>query len=820
MICVSFGMVRADSDKVILPGIQADGRVLLPDGWTLDPVGKQITLGDFPVNLALHPNGRHAAVLHSGWGKHEVRMIDIETGKTVSQADIPESYYGLEFGPDGSRLYASGAGEETVHVFSVASGSIKHLTAWQVRPASQKGVVAGLGVSADGAVLYSAGLFGHRVAATGTDTGETLWDIDLTSILPGKEAPFPIDCIVDSRRNRLYVSLWGRAEVVILDPGNGHLIGSWAAEDLPGEMLLRDKGRYLYVGNANRNSVTVFDTDRGIPIETLSAALFPEAPPGSTPNALALSPDNRLLFISNAGTNNVAVFDVTEPGYSKSVGFFPVGWRPNSVRVSLDGDQLLVANGMGTEPKANPGGPFPGDTRPKNLKEHIGGLFQGMLNMIPLPDDEEAFETLMVDYTRRAYASSPLQADNLPTGQDARTPNNPIPAKLGDPSPIRYVFFVVKENRTYDQILGDVEEGNGDPDLCLFPEVVTPNHHALAREFVLLDNFYVNGEVSRNGHEWTMGAYATDFIEKSWRLRYGGKGQGKVKWDSWGSTEPAIPYSGYLWDRAIEANVSFRSYGIFTVNNLQPTHATNNSLRGNVDPLYKSSDRRYPDVKRAARFISELKRIEESGKDLHQLNLIRLPNDHTAGTRPGLRTPRAFLGNNDLAVGRVVEAISHSRFWPQSAVFVIEDDAQNGPDHVDAHRSISLVASPYAKRGEVISDLYTTCSVLRTIELILGLEPMSQFDAAATPMYRCFNDVPNLAPYLAKPAQIDIDALNADDAYGAAESLEMNLLTTDDVADDIRLNEIVWKSVRGADSPMPSPVRAAFFLGLGGEDED
>jgi hypothetical protein len=582
-------------------------------------------------------------------------------------------------------------------------------------------------------------------------------------------------------------------------------------------MLLREGGRFLYVGNANRNSVTVFDTERGIPIETLSAALYPEAPPGATPNALALSPDNRFLFISNAGTNNVAVFDVSKPGYSKSVGFVPAGWRPNSVRITHNGNRLLIANSMGTEPKANPKGPFPGDSRPKNLKEHIGGLFQGMLSIIPFPEDENAFEDLMVDYTRRTYDSSPLQPNNLPTGQEGRTPNNPIPAKLGDPSPIRYVFFIVKENRTYDQILGDMEEGNGDPELCLFPEEVTPNHHALAREFALLDNFYVNGEVSRNGHEWTMGAYATDFIEKSWRLRYGSKGHGKVTWEKWGSAEPAVPYSGYLWDRAIEAGVSFRSYGIFTVNNILPTHATNASLQGNVDPLYKSSDRRYPDVKRAARFISELKRIEKSGQDLHQLNLIRLPNDHTAGTRPGLRTPRAFLGNNDLAVGRVVEAISNSRFWPQSVVFVIEDDAQNGPDHVDAHRSICLVASPYAKRDEVVSDLYTTCSVLRTIELILGMEPMSQFDAAATPMYRCFNDEPNLATYQAKPARIDIDELNPDNAYGAKESMQMNLLTTDDVADDIRLNEIIWKSIRGADSPMPRPVRAAFFLGLGGE---
>ncbi len=358
-----------------------------------------------------------------------------------------------------------------------------------------------------------------------------------------------------------------------------------------------------------------------------------------------------------------------------------------------------------------------------------------------------------------------------------------------------------------------MKEGNGDPSICLFPERITPNHHALAREFVLLDNFYVESEVSADGHEWSMGAYATDFVEKNWPLSYGhGKG-GKFPYPSEGGFPIAVPAGGYLWDRAKEAGVTYRSYGEWVANAKRagdPGKAKAKSLEGHIDPLYRSFDMDYPDVKRAARFISELQRFEQEG-EMPRLQIVRLPNDHTSGTSPGKLTPTAQVGDNDLAFGQIVEAVSKSKFWPQTAIFVVEDDAQNGPDHVDAHRTIAFAISPYIRRGSRDSTMYSTASMLRTMELILGLKPMSQFDAAAMPMFASFQKEPDVRPYTCRPANVDLDAKNLRTAYGAKESTKMNL-AREDAADDLRLNEVIWRSVKGADSPMPAPIRAAFVF--------
>jgi hypothetical protein len=397
-----------------------------------------------------------------------------------------------------------------------------------------------------------------------------------------------------------------------------------------------------------------------------------------------------------------------------------------------------------------------------------------------------------------------------------------LPAKVGDPSPIKYVLYVVRENRTYDQVFGDITEGNGDPHLCLFGENITPNAHALAREFVLLDNFFADGEVSADGHEWTMGAYATDFVERMWPLSYGhNKESRKYDHPAEGRYPVAFPENGYLWNRAAEAGVTFLSYGEFCNT---PNHGPTLSaaalpiLKGHIDPYYRAWDLDFPDVKRAERFISELHRYEREG-GMPQLQVLRLGGDHTQGTRPGKRTPTAMVADNDLALGRIVEAVGQSKFWPNTAVFVLEDDAQNGPDHVDAHRMPALAISPWTKRHAVDSTLYSTTSMLRTMELILGLQPMSQFDAAARPMWESFQEEPNLARFRALPAQVDLDATNSRLAWGASESSRIDW-SEPDKADDIVLNEIVWRSVRGANSPMPRPVRAAFFKAHPKEDRD
>ena len=370
-------------------------------------------------------------------------------------------------------------------------------------------------------------------------------------------------------------------------------------------------------------------------------------------------------------------------------------------------------------------------------------------------------------------------------------------------------------------MFGDIPKGNGDPNLCIFPEQVTPNQHAIANEFVLLDNFYVESEVSADGHEWSMAAYATDFVEKSWPLLYRGNRYGKLSYPAEGSLPIAAPSSGYIWDQCLKAGVTFRSYGEFISNPSAPGLPRKPkvaALEGHFDPDFHGYDLAYPDQKRADRFIAEIKRFESEG-EMPQFQVLRLPNDHTSGTSPGKPTPTAMVADNDLALGRVIEAISQSKFWSETAVFVIEDDAQNGSDHVDAHRTIAMVISPYVRRGHVDSTMYSTASMLRTMELIVGLEPMTQFDAAATPMYESFSPTPDLAAFIHRPCNVNLNEKNLASAWGAEMSLAFDF-SQEDAADDLQLNEVIWRSVRGPESRMPPPVRAGFVFAVPEIDED
>ena len=360
-------------------------------------------------------------------------------------------------------------------------------------------------------------------------------------------------------------------------------------------------------------------------------------------------------------------------------------------------------------------------------------------------------------------------------------------------------------------MFGDLKQGNGDPRLCIFNRAVTPNAHALAEEFELLDNIYVSSEVSASGHEWLTAAYCTDFVEKTWPLNYRGHAHDKIAYPSAAETPSmAPPAAGYIWDRCQQAGVSFYDFGEFVDNGPPgaPGRTNVKTLQGHFDPQYRGWDLDYRDAKRADRFIGELHSFEQSGK-LPQLVFLYLPNDHTNGTARGKPTPTAMVADNDLALGRAIEAISHSRFWPETAVFIIEDDSQNGSDHVDAHRTVSLVASPYCRRHAVDSTPYSTPSLLRTMELILGLKPLSQFDEAAAPMFASFQAKPDLTPFTHRAAEVNLAAVNGPEAWGADVSAQLDF-SHPDAADDLVLGEIVWRSVRGATSPMPPPVHAAF----------
>jgi DNA-binding beta-propeller fold protein YncE/phospholipase C len=825
-----------------LPGAQADGAVRLPNQWLLRPAGKQVVVGDFPVNIALHPAGKHAAVLHCGYGQHEVLVLDVAADKIISRAALDEAFYGLVFSADGTRLFVSGSGGEVVHAFAFAGGYLGAREQYKLRDPKERGIPSGLAHGAKEQLLFAANVWGHSVSVVnladattaeiplGTNTAARPQPLpagdDEASITKRAEAllerassddPFPYACVLDENRSRLYVSLWAQSSVAVLDTAAQKVIARWPAEEHPNEMLLSKSGRHLFVANANRNTVSVLDTDTGRTVETLRAELQPDSPPGSTPNSLALSPDEGLLFVANANINAVAVFDVSTLGRSRSLGFIPVGWYPTSVRVTPDGKRLLVANGKGILSKANRHGPQPGREVPQTVREYIGGLMQGTVSFIELPARDK-FEAQMRAHTAKTLSCVPPA---VPLDAAAMA-GNPVPRAVGEPSPIRYCVYLIKENRTYDQVLGDLPQGNGDPSLCLFPERITPNHHQLARDFVLLDNFYVESEVSADGHEWTMGAYATDFVEKTWPLSYGHNKHKKFPYPSEGNFAIAAPAGGYLWDRAKEAGVSYRSYGEFVRNGKttnEPGTTRIAALQGHFDPWFRGFDMDYPDVLRAARFISELKRFEREG-EMPRLQIVRLPNDHTSGASVGKPTPAAAMADNDLAFGQVVEALSRTKFWPQTAIFVVEDDAQNGPDHVDAHRTIAYVISPYARRGAVDSTLYSTASMLRTMELILGLKPMSQFDAAARPMFNSFQARPDTRPYTALPSNVDLNESNKKTAWGADLSKQMDF-TKEDAADDLLLNEVIWRNVRGPNSPMPAPVRAAWVRpGAPGDEDD
>lgn len=798
-----------------LPGLQASGNVLLPNGWTLNPQGKQASLGDLPVHLLLPPSGKELVVLHSGYGEHEIITLEPGSLNKISRTVVPQSFYGMAFDESGKHLLVSGGEDEKVYIYEYNQGHLGPAKTVTLGKKTDKLVVSGLALSSDSQFLYVCGLLGNVVKRVSKPLeisgGAEVVGTD-TIALPAESYPYTV--IEDAKNARLFVSLWGRAEVAVVDTKTLEVKGFWKTKSHPTEMIYLDDSERLIVACSDENSVVVFDGKTGELQEVLATALYPAAKNGSTPSAISVSQDGRGLVAVNSANNNVAVFDISEPKKSRSLGFIPVGWYPTNIKFSAKGDQMYVLNGKGLSSKDNRYGPNPVKPAPKNLTEYIGGLFHGSLSAIPTPTPEE-----LAKMTRLAFQSTPLMAESA-VRTEGRAEGNPIPARVGDASPIKHCFYIIKENRTYDQLFGDIKKGNGEPSLCIFGEEVTPNQHALVQEFVLLDNFYVDGEVSADGHEWTMAAYATDFVEKTWPLVYG-RGRGKLTYPAEGATKIGQPSSGYLWGKCAEAGKTYYSFGEFIANAGKPgekARAKIPVLEGHFDPNYRSYDLDYSDLDRADAFIARLKQFEAED-NLPQFITMHLPNDHTSGTRVGKLTPTAMVAQNDAALGKVVEAITKSKFWASSAIFVIQDDVQNGSDHVDAHRSVALAISPYVRRNHVDSTMYSTSSMLRTMELILGVEPMTQFDAAALPMYNSFQAEPDVRPFAALEPRVDIHATNQALAWGADMSEKMDF-SIPDAADDLLLNDIVWRSVRGADSPMPPPVRAAFVFVRAGEDED
>jgi len=781
-------------------------RVSLPNGWSLTPVGTHLPLGDLPLNIALSPSKKLAAVTNNGQSDQTIQLVDLVREKVIDSIIIGKSWLGLTFSEDGKYLYASGGNDNIIIRYLIKDNRLSIYDSIRIgKPWPEKISVAGL-------ALYDAK---KRLYAV-TKENNSLYVIDTQSKKVISKHPLGGEgytCILSPDHKVLYISCWGCDKIIFFDTGSEQITGSVAVGDNPNDLCITANGQYLFVANANDNSVSVIDTRQKKVIETLNSALYPDSPAGSTTNSVALGDNDKTLFIANADNNCLALFDVSEPGSGKSKGFIPTSWYPTCVRIAKN--KILVSNGKGISSHANPFGPNPirkgteviyqsGGKEQITKVQYIGGLFRGSLGILNIPDDKQ-----IAVYSKAVFNNTPYIKNKELISEGVT--DNPIPQKVGDSSPIKYVFYIIKENRTYDQVLGDIPEGNGDPNLVLFGENITPNQHALAREFVLLDNFYVNGEVSADGHNWTMGAYATDFNEKTWPTSYGGRGG---TYPGEGKREIANNKDGFLWDYCQRSGVSYRSYGEFVDNN-KPSIPV---LKDHFCKSFTGWGMSVRDTVRFSQWKHDFDSLLKAGA-LPQLSTIRMGNDHTEGLNLGKPTPFAHVADNDLAVGLLVEHLSHSSIWKESLILIVEDDAQNGPDHVDAHRTTAYLAGGFVKKGFVDHTAYTTSSLLRTIELILGLPPMSQYDASAVPVWRCMNNTPDHPPFKARQCLINLNEKNLAQNDWQRKSEQFDF-TKEDRVNDAAFNEVIWKAVKGFDSPCPPAVHAAFFIPVGQKDRD
>ena len=864
-------------------GRLAANTYVAPTGQLLTPAGRVVELPDMrPQVLALSPDGR---ILVTAGKAHGLAVIDTATGQVTQKVSLtlkgpliatnlepepalppklivtkyaPEvtnaptvraqtSLTGLAFSPDGKRLYLS-ASAGSVRVFPVSSNHVGHPTAFAIpeakAPQQKREVPTGLAVSPDGRRLYVAGNLGNRLYELDALTGQPLrqWRAGV--------APFDVVLV----GNKAYVSNEGgrrpgdkdltapagkgtkvrvdperhianEGSVTVIDLDANKVITEIMVELHPTAMALSPDKKYLVVANTGSDTLSVIDTKTDKVVEKIWARQTPADLFGAQPNALAFDRSGKRLFVCNGTQNAVAVvqFDPADKA-SKVIGLIPVGWFPGAVVLDQARQTLCVANirGLGALREFKP------DAKVQLSSKN----YFGAVSLVPLPSDKElsAFtEVALVNmrYPKIAEAKLPPRA-----GQPAR----PVPERVGEPSVFQHVIYVIKENRSYDQVLGDMTEGNGHPGLCTFGEKFTPNQHKLSREFILLDNTYCASVQSADGHQWTDSSIANAYVERQLTADYprsytGGKEENAVDALGWAS-------SGFLWDNALKHGKTFRNYGEWMMTKadwtykkkhrekprwqdfykdyLQGTSLTRLASKPGIESLRPHSptntvgwDLNVPDVVRAGYFIKELKQYETNG-GFPNLILIFLPNDHTGGTRGKSPTPGAQVADNDLAFGQIVEAVSRSKFWPQTCLIVIEDDPQMGWDHVSGYRTTCYLASPYTKRRQTISTQFNQASVIRTIELILGLPPMNQMDASATPMNDCFTDTPDLTPFASVPNRVPLDWTNPEPHRIANAILRQDAILSESLAldepdrcpEDL-LNRILWHVMQGPDEPYP-----------------
>jgi YVTN family beta-propeller protein len=748
----------------------APGTIELPNDWTIAaPDGPVGATGTLPQGITLSRDGSRAFVVDAGYSPPALRIIDTKTLATTARVALPDAFGSALRDANGDGVWVAGASANTiVHVDTTAARIDRTVDLGNDFYATS------IARSPNGTTLAVTGDLAARVAFVDAHSGSVTSEWG-TGAHPKASAFSPDGALA-------FVADWDGRTLDVIDPKKG-AVGSITVGLHP-DAIAADATR-LYVADADDDDVTVVDiaSQRAIARVPLGRGALV----GASPNALTLDGDR--LYVSCGAANEIVVLHVDAGGLTP-LGALPTGWYPTAVAVDRPAGALYVADGKGEGGHANAGyHPLARVHAGDSHTGYIAANLIGSVRRLALPGDAELRANRAVDELGAPYARVPAAP-------------NPIVRAGG---PIKHVIYVIKENRTYDQVLGDVTPGDGDPALVMFGRSVTPNEHALAQRFGLFDRFFDNAHVSADGHNWSLGAFANDYLEKMWPPEYAGR---RSLYDFEDGAHASVPHSGYLWDLAARGGVSFRNYGEFaTPGARKGSDVTLDmpSLRDRTDRHFPTFDMSIPDVDRLAEWQREYDAFE-TARTLPQLEVVRLPRDHTAGTRPGSVTPQGMVADNDLAVGRLAAIVSHSPDWYDTAIFILEDDAQNGADHVDEQRSTFLLISPYAGGG-VQHLTYTTASVLRTIETILGLPPLTPYDAGARPLSAAFRARPDLRPFDALPAQTDTSAVNDRAAYRAADSARLDF-SREDAAPDGELNDILWHAVKGR---TPEPAGAGLF---------
>lgn len=758
----------------------AGSQVTLPTEWRLTPPpGLVASTKTFPESAVRTADGAHLIVVEGGAGSPGIAIFatrDLAHERDITLANV----YGAPLADrSGNGFWVGTAADDSLVHIDAATGTRDRTI---VLP---RGFwPAAIARSPDGATLAASGDLAGAVVFVDLATSTVGAPIRVRSAASSASGEHPAGVAFAKDGKTLFVANWGASTVAVIDVAARAQRGTIVVGKHPQSLLLSRDGAKLYVTESDDDALGVIDVAARARVTDVNVAPYGGRFYGASPTALAASSDGKRLYVALAAANAIAI--VALDGTPRLLGAFPSGWYPTALSLAPDDSSLDVVNGMGEGGRPNPQfKPYERATN-RDTSGYVAAGMIGSVRRVAIPAD-----AALPGATRDVLANAGPSLENA-----APEPPGTVVRKGG---PIAHVIYIVKENRTYDQMLGDLPGADGDPTLALFDAKVTPNQHALAKRFGILDDTYADAEVSADGHNWSMAAFANDYLEHMWPQNYGGR---RKLYDFEDGSVAATPHAGYLWNDAARHGVSLRNYGEFVSDPDRSGNVISHmaDLANVTDPRARGFDLRYDDDARFAEWAREYDAYDAHGS-LPQLEILRLPNDHTAGTKPGALTPVAYVAQNDHAVGRVVEHVSQAKHWRDTAIFIVEDDAQNGPDHVDAQRMPAYVISPYAKGG-VVHDHYSTTGIVRTIELILGLPPLSAYDAAALPLYDAFTARPDLRPYDALAETVDVRATNPPSAYRAKEAARLNFEREDRVS-AATLNDLIWHAVRGQHATPP-----------------